>query len=190
MRHASTFFNDVYYSFRQDCAIVTVWLLFIKDTAICLIRKDVKHILLEKPGGINASELEDIRDTVAVCRCKVYVGYNRRFYESVREAKRRIEADGGIKFFNFEFTEWSDVVMEANKPVAELQEWFMDNFTHVVELAFYPGDKSVDRSYYITGKLPRYSKTSAFVGAGCVDKGVFSPIRPIGTVQEGGLWKH
>ena len=155
-----------------DCAIVTVYPLSLKDTAICLIRKGVKHILLEKPGGINASELEEIRDTAAVCRCKVYVGYNRRFYASVREAKRRIEADGGIKSFNFEFTEWSDVVMEANKPAAELQEWFMANSTHVVDLAFYLGGKPVDMSCYVTGKLPWYSKASAFAGAGRTDKGI------------------
>lgn len=158
-----------------DYAIVTVNPLALKNTAINLIGKGIKHILLEKPGAMNVMELEAIQDAAEANGCNVYVGYNRRFYASVVEAKRRIEADGGITSFNFEFTEWADVVESANKPLDELQEWFMANSTHVVDLAFYLGGFPENISCYVSGRLPWYAKASAFAGAGRTDKGaIFS----------------
>lgn len=155
-----------------EYAIVAVYPMALKDTAICLIEKGVKHILLEKPGAMNIKELESIRDAAVSHGCKVYVGYNRRFYASVLEAKRRIENDGGITSINFEFTEWSDVVKKSNKPEAVLQEWFIANSTHVVDLAFYLGGNPVDISCYVDGTLPWYTKASSFAGAGRTDKGI------------------
>ena len=55
------------------------------------------------------------------------------------KAQEHIKRDGGVKSFNFDFTEWTNKVgkLVTNKKV--LKNWFLLNSTHVVDLAFYLG---------------------------------------------------
>ena len=155
-----------------EYAIVTVYPMALKDVAVSLISGGVKNILLEKPGAMNVEELIEIKKTGMKHGSNVYVGYNRRFYESVREAKRRIEEDGGITSLNFEFTEWESSVMAANKPAVELEDWFMANSTHVVDLAFYLAGEPVEISRFLSRSMTSYNEASAFAGAGRTDRDV------------------
>ena len=67
----------------------------------------------------------------------VYIAYNRRFYASVLEAKRRIDEDGGLSSFIFEFTEWSHSITNLDKTKFQLNNWFIGNSTHVIDAAFF-----------------------------------------------------
>ena len=43
-------------------------------------------------------------------KCKVYIAYNRRFYENIKIIKKIALSDGGILSANFSFTEWIDKI--------------------------------------------------------------------------------
>ena len=75
---------------------------------------------MEKPGGINYTEINELENIVKE-EVELFVAYNRRFYQSVLQAKEEIEKDGGALSARFEFTEWSHVI-EKLKKSDELQK--------------------------------------------------------------------
>lgn len=156
-------------------AIVTVYPLLLKQVAEVLMDSGIKDILLEKPGGIDLTEISELSDKAKETNSLIYVAYNRRFYASVEKAIELIKQDGGVTSFNFEFTEWSHRIQELPKPEGELENWFMANSTHVVDLAFFLGGEPKELSSYVCGSIPWYSKASAFAGSGITKEGaVFS----------------
>jgi len=94
------------------------------------------------------------------------LAYNRRFYSSVLKAQEIILEDGGVKSFNFEFTEWSHSIKTLVKTKAELQTWFLGNSSHVIDTAFYLGGKPKNICCFVSGSLDWHPKSSNFVGAG------------------------
>ena len=96
-------------------------------------------MLLEKPGGINAEEIRQVRDKAKATRTKVWIAYNRRFYASVLKAQEIIRNDGGVKSFNFEFTEWPHIILDKVESEVAKNNWFLVNSTHVVDMAFLLG---------------------------------------------------
>lgn len=156
-------------------AIVAVSLAYLKCTAESLIKAGVRKILLEKPGGMNLKEISELDTLAKETKTDIYVAYNRRFYASVEKARKIIKEDGGVSSFNFEFTEWSHIIESANKPISELENWFLANSTHVVDLAFFLGGEPKELSSYVCGQMSWYSKASAFAGSGVTNDGaVFS----------------
>lgn len=156
-------------------AIVTVYPLSLKEVAIQLMDAGIKDILLEKPGGIDLEEITELSAKAKEKESSVYIAYNRRFYASVDKALELIKQDGGVKSFNFEFTEWAHRIEVLPKPEAELENWFMANSTHVVDLAFFLGGEPREISSYVCGSISWYSKASAFAGSGITTGGaVFS----------------
>ncbi len=156
-------------------AIVTVYPLSLKTVTLSLLEAGVKNILVEKPAGMNLEELSAVSECAKENKANVFVAYNRRFYASVQHARKMISEDGGVTSFNFEFTEWSHKIEGLPKPKEELENWFMANSTHVIDLAFFLGGKPREISTYVCGSLPWYSKASAFAGAGITEENaVFS----------------
>ncbi len=152
-------------------AIVTVYPDMLKEITISLIEYGIKRILVEKPAGINLDEVHEIEESAKKNGSEVFVAYNRRFYSSVLEAKKIITEDGGVNSFNFEFTEWAHVIQQYNKPKIELNNWFMANSTHVIDLAFYLGGIPERISCYVNGHLDWYNKADRFAGAGITTDG-------------------
>ena len=68
---------------------------------------------------------------------KIFVAYNRRFYNSSIEAIKIINNDGGVLSFNFDFTEIVKKVEKLKLPKKVKENWFLCNSTHVVDLAFF-----------------------------------------------------
>ena len=165
---------EKYLSETTDCpqmAIVAVPFVSLKMIAKCLMRFGIRKILLEKPGGVNYEEISELSDAAYNSKTKLYVAYNRRFYASVEKAMEIIKEDGGVTSFNFEFTEWSHIVNSLQKPRAELENWFMANSSHVVDLALFLGGEPKMLNSYVAGSLPWYSKASAFAGSGITKEG-------------------
>jgi len=154
-----------------ECAIVAVDVAQHSETAIKLLNQGVKRILLEKPAGANKKQIEDIVSVMDEKDAKIYVAYNRRYYASTDKALEIIEADGGVTSFSFEFTEWAHVVEKTNHASYVKENWFFENSTHVVDLAFFLGGFPKEMSAYVQGELSWYKKASAFAGAGISDKG-------------------
>jgi predicted dehydrogenase len=169
-----------------EYAIVAVCADMLKDVTIKLINFGVRKILVEKPAGLNSQEIEELCDAANTADAQVFVAYNRRFFSSVIEAQKIIEQDGGVTSFDFEFTEWAHVIEKFKKPTVHLENWFMANSTHVVDLAFYLGGEPTEISCYVAGGMPWYKRASVFAGAGVSDKGALFSYKA--NWQSAGRW--
>jgi predicted dehydrogenase len=150
------------------CAIVGVSIETLAETTLQLIEAGVKKILLEKPGFGEIEEFNLIWNAAHIHQTEIFLAYNRRYYASTLKAREIIEEDGGVMSFNFEFTEWSHSIQHLPKHPTELQNWFMGNSTHVIDLAFFLGGKPLQINTFVKGKgnLSWHNKSSIFAGAG------------------------
>ena len=131
-----------------------------------LLNFGFNDILVEKPGGLDFSDIEKVNDLAIEKGAKVYVGYNRRFFASTIKVKELIELDGGVTSFNFEFTEWGHIIQNLVKNDGVLEEWFIQNSSHVIDLAFYIGGNPVEMKSFVRGGAEWHSKGTVFSGAG------------------------
>lgn len=154
-----------------EAAIVATNLGSLAPNTMALIKYGVKCILCEKPGFLFPEECGQVAKLAKNNNAEVFLAYNRRFFASVMEAERIIAEDGGLKSFNFEFTEWGHVIAKYNKPQDELKNWFYANSTHVVDLAFFLGGTPVEMISYSKDEAD-WHKPINFAGAGRTDKDV------------------
>lgn len=152
-------------------AIVAVGVEMLCETTLQLLDYGVRNILVEKPAGMNISEIEKIYLRSTEKKASVIVAYNRRFYTAALKALEIAEEDGGITSFNFEFTEWAHTIEPLKKGDGVKEKWFLANSTHVVDLAFYLGGRPKEISTFISGKLNWHPSASVFSGAGISEKG-------------------
>lgn len=158
-----------------EFVINSVGIDMLNESTLLLIKNGCKTILLEKPGIAYASEINEIAKSAKENNATVLLAYNRRFYQSVLTAKHMIEADGGAKSFNFEFTEWSHQIetLKHLKTQAELQNWFLGNSTHVIDLAFFLGGVPDKIATFVSGtnEIEWHNKSSNYCGAGISKSG-------------------
>jgi len=154
---------------RYNAAIVAVSIEALAGCTMDLLEFGIKSILVEKPGGVNKTEIEALSKCVQKNNASVFVAYNRRFYASVIKAKEIIEQDGGVLSFNFEFTEWSHVIEHAVKSNETKSNWFIANSTHVIDLAFFLGGRPEQISCFSAKELS-WHKPAIFAGAGLTNK--------------------
>lgn len=158
-----------------DSVIVAVGIESLSSTAMSLLNYGVKNILLEKPGVGSPDEIERLFNLSIEKKAKVVLAYNRRFYSSIIKAKELIALDGGVKSFNFEFTEWSHIVENLQKPKVVHNFWFLANSTHVIDTAFHVCGAPVELSAYFTGGTEWHPSSSVFAGSGkCKNNTLFS----------------
>ncbi|MDA8692813.1 Gfo/Idh/MocA family oxidoreductase [Saprospiraceae bacterium] len=150
-------------------AIVAVNLDQLAEVTKLLIEYGVKNILVEKPAALNYSEISKLEELSKKYGSSVYVAYNRRFYASSLKALDIIRDEGGVSSFNFEFTEWSHKIVKLDKPKADLENWFLANSSHVVDMAFFLGGKPKKLFSLVEGSTEWYSKGSKFTGCGVTE---------------------
>ena len=153
-------------------AIVAVSVEQLATVTQLLLKKGVKRILVEKPGGLNLEELEELNHEAKKQNADIFVAYNRRFYTSTLKAKEIINKDGGVTSFNFDFTEWSHIIKDLKIPDIVKKQWFLANSTHVVNLAFFLGGIPKEIKCYTTGGLSWHPSASIFCGAGVTEQGL------------------
>jgi predicted dehydrogenase len=152
--------------------IVAVGIEALKEITVDLLEYGIKEILLEKPGIAYPKEIFEILDKCNKRNiANILVAYNRRFYASVLKAEELIIIDEGVSSFSFEFTEWSHTIKKLNKTLAEWNNWFLGNSTHVIDTAFFLGGKPTQLSAYHQGGLDWHPASSVFAGAGVSEKG-------------------
>ena len=156
---------------RFSHAIVAVGIEKLFEVTKLLIINNIKNILVEKPGSICLEHLKELDALAKKHSSNVIIGYNRRFYSSTIATQNIIIEDGGVKSFNFEFTEWSHLIKGLDKPKGVLDSWFLGNSSHVVDLAFYLGGAPKDISCYTSGSLTWHESASIFCGAGVSETG-------------------
>lgn len=164
--------ESVYEELKQNFthAIIATPLENLEENALFLLEKKVSNILLEKPGAVTIEGIEKLRLAATENSAKVVIAYNRRFYSSVMEAKKRIIEEGGITSFLFEFTEWSHQIEKLNKSAVQLENWFIGNSTHVLDTAFYLGGVPKVLQGFNQSKLDWHPQGSIFVGSGITEQ--------------------
>lgn len=150
---------------KPAAAIVAVNAEGLFEITMQLLRAGVPRLLVEKPAALDRADMEALASEARLRGAEVYVAYNRRFYASVLEARRRIAEDGGADAFAFEFTEWSHKIAAAPRSEEALQSWFWANSTHVVDLAFYLGGEPARMDCYTRGTLGWHTP-AVFAGGG------------------------
>lgn len=150
-------------------AIVAVSELELSRATISLLQFGYGSILVEKPGMARPGDLSSLLRYAG--KNRVFVGYNRRFYESTQKARQMIEDDGGLTSFHFEFTELGYKLESKSCDQALKEEWFFHNSCHVVDLAFYLGGAPATLKSYFGAPLPWRQRGTIYVGAGLTEKG-------------------
>jgi len=135
-----------------------------------LMQYGVRKILCEKPGFLYPEECAEVAEMTRQTGTALYLAYNRRFFASTMEAERIIAEDGGIKSFNFEFTEWGHVIATYNFSKETLHNWFYANSTHVIDLAFFLGGEPKIMDSHVAGEIS-WHKPAVFTGSGVTEKG-------------------
>ena len=157
-------------------AIVAVGVEQLASVTTQMLKNGTKRILLEKPGGINLEELQQLHHTAQAQQSEpypdVWLAYNRRFYEATRKAREIILADGGATSCHFELTEWSHKIRELEGKKEIKAVWFLANSTHVVDLAFHLCGWPKGWQSWSSGSLDWHPSSSRFSGAGITDQNV------------------
>lgn len=146
------------------------------DNTISLIKAGIKNILLEKPGGMFISNIEEISKTASRYNANVYIAYNRRFYASTDKALQIIEEDGGVRDAFFEITEWGNTIGNAVKDrTTDIKEEILsNNSSHVIDLfMFFCGEPMDYKCYVKNDPLLSWHKSGCiYAGAGITNKDI------------------
>lgn len=160
---------------KSDYAIVAVTVEELASTALELLNRGFRKILLEKPGGLNLEQIAVVSEKAIAAGAHIVLAYNRRFYASVLKAQEMIRADGGVRSFCFEFTEWPDDVRRCTYSPEVKQNWFLANSSHVADLAFFIGGYPREFTAFTAGSCTWHPTARIFSGAGIAEGGaIFS----------------
>ena len=149
-----------------DAAIVALPIPKLAEAAAQLLKAGVRRILVEKPAGLTADEIDGLARAASHAGADVFVAYNRRFYASVAAARAMIAEDGGVSSFHFEFTEFVARVITPDKDPAVLSNWLLGNSSHVLDLAFHLCGEPAEMDGAVTGSLPWHPDGAVFAGHG------------------------
>ncbi|MGY6210904.1 Gfo/Idh/MocA family oxidoreductase [Cytobacillus firmus] len=151
---------------KFEKAIVAVSIEYIKEVALILMKNGVKEILLEKPGAINCNELIELQAASQQYNCRLFIGYNRRFYESVNKLLEFVTTDNPIQSIHFNFTELSKEIVKSPIMDEVKKNWILANSSHVIDLAFFIAGKPKSFQFFTSGRLSWHPAGSIFVGSG------------------------
>lgn len=137
------------------------------EAAKAFIENGVKNILTEKPGGLTQAEINDLQSLSSKNNVRLLVAYNRRFYQSIKYAKKIIEKDGGILSAHFEFTEWIHTIDQDKFPPLVLSKFLIANSSHVIDTVFHLVGRPKEINAIISGNAVKWHPTgSIFCGSG------------------------
>lgn len=151
-------------------AIVAVSEEQLGKVSIQLLKHGIKSILVEKPAGLDFSEIKKVKNLALSKKAEVFVGYNRRFYASVKKALEIINSDGGILSIFFDFTEPDFKIAPLVKAPGVKENWFLQNSTHVVDMAFFLAGTPTKLYSVTRGSLTWHNNGAIFTGCGETDK--------------------
>jgi len=135
------------------------------NTTKILLEIGVKNILVEKPGSLNTTDLLDLHNISVKKNSNVYIGYNRRFYQSIKKCRHLIN-DSNPKSVHFEFTEWIHKIDLNHYNKSELEKFFLCNSSHVSDLVFHLFGEPECLDSYVSGELDWHPSSCIFSGSG------------------------
>ena len=152
-------------------AIVATGIESLSEITLELLRHGTSALLVEKPVGLTAAEVEKVAAYVLDQQAEVFVAYNRRFFASVAKARDIIAEDGGVQSISFEFTELADRVAKQDRLASVKERWLVANSTHVIDLALHLAGAPKDWQAFHCGALEWHPSAAVFSGAGTTDGG-------------------
>lgn len=152
-----------------------------------------KHVLLEKPGALNAAQLRIIRDAATTTGPRVRLGYNHRFHPALTKARALVDAGalGPLMFLRARYghggrvgydREWradpalsgGGELIDQGVHLIDLASWLLGEFPTVgghVTTSFW--DMPVDDNAFVS--LRTASGQTAWLHASCTEwKNLFS----------------
>lgn len=149
-------------------AINTANINHLSETTCDLIAAKIPHLLIEKPGAINLTELNKIHRFAKDYQTKIVIAYNRRFYASTIRLQKEILIDGGVTSTHFEFTEWLHTIDSNKFDASTLKTWLISNSSHVLDTVFSLIGIPKELNAYIGGQdtIDWHPSGSLFIGSG------------------------
>ncbi len=76
---------------RVQAVVVATLNASLAPLALAAVRAG-KHVLVEKPGALNAAQLRGVQDAARAAGVRVRLGYNHRFHPGLRQARELVDA--------------------------------------------------------------------------------------------------
>lgn len=130
-----------------------------------LIDLGVKKILVEKPGGLDFDDISRLSSAAVLNQSQVFIAFNRR-HTSISQVVRRLVRASDLQSFEFEFSERSHIIEHLGKPPEVLRNWFFQNSSHVIDLAFYIGGEPSQLTGRTNGGNDWHPAGTKFTGFG------------------------
>ena len=134
---------------RIDAVIVATLNASLAPITLAAVRAG-RHVLVEKPGALNAAQLRIVADAAAKTGARVRLGYNHRFHPALRKARDYIDAGalGPLMFLRARYghggrkgydREWradptlsgGGELIDQGVHLIDLASWFLGDFTTI-----------------------------------------------------------
>ena len=160
--------------------------------ALAAVRGD-KHVLVEKPGALNAAQLRALRDAARTAGVRVRLGYNHRFHPALQKARALLDSGalGPLMFLRGRYghggrkgydREWradpkqsgGGELIDQGVHLIDLAGWFLGDFAKVEgHAATYFWDMKVDDNAFLS--LRTAAGQTAWLHVSCTEwKNLFS----------------
>ena len=189
---AATDYNAVLADPRVTAVIVSTLNASLAPIALAAVRAG-KHVLVEKPGALNAAQLRTIRDAAQQTGARVRLGYNHRYHPALQKARALLDAGalGPLMFLRARYghggrkgydREWradpalsgGGELIDQGVHLIDLAGWFLGEFPTVeghATTAFW--DMKVDDNAFLS--LRTSAGQTAWLHASCTEwKNLFS----------------
>lgn len=152
-----------------------------------------KHVLVEKPGALNAAQLRAIQEAASRTGARVRIGFNHRFHPALQKARELVDAGelGPLMFLRARYghggrkgydREWradptlsgGGELIDQGVHLIDLAGWFLGEFNQVDgHAATYFWDMKVDDNAFLSLRTPQGQ--TAWLHASCTEwKNLFS----------------
>jgi len=177
---------------RVTAVIISTLNASLAPLALAAVRAG-KHALVEKPGGLNATELRAVAEAARSTGAKVRLGYNHRFHGAMLKARELVDAGalGPLMFLRGRYghggrkgydREWradpalsgGGELIDQGVHLIDLAGWFLGEFPTVEgHAATYFWDMAVDDNAFLS--LRTADGRTAWLHASCTEwKNLFS----------------
>ncbi len=189
---ATTDYTTVLADARVNAVIVSTLNASLAPITLAAVRAG-KHVIVEKPGALNAAQLRTVRDAAQKTGVRVRVGYNHRFHPALLKARALCESGvlGPMMFLRARYghggrkgydREWranpalsgGGELIDQGVHLIDLAGWFLGEFTKVeghASTLFW--DMKVDDNAFLS--LRTAAGQTAWLHASCTEwKNMFS----------------
>jgi len=157
---------------NYDLVIVATPIHELKSAAMFATTSGNKNILVEKPGALYSSELNNWAKEIAHSDIKIRIAYNRHTYPNLWRLKELIKYEGSITSCHYTFTEWIHTINFNNNRPNVYERWGISNSLHVIQMAHNLIGMPKKISTYQHGSLPWHKSGVQFAGAGITNKNI------------------